>query len=146
MLKALCPKLVLVCLLGGLLTGCLPPPPESVDGHQPPGEPAEQELVPAKPGVGKQGRIVAKSGGYLSTTASAFFKTKQRIVFDIQIVQAMRLYEAEHGHPPKTGDEFMDRIIRTNNIRLPELPEGHEYFYDPQAGQLMVRRPAGEQE
>ncbi len=102
------------------------------------------ELVPAAPGVAKQGRIIGDGGGPLTTPAAAFFKTKQKIVFEIQIGQAMQLYRAEHEHPPKSHEEFMEKIIDFNRIALPELPEGHEYIYDPEQGQLMVRRPVGE--
>jgi hypothetical protein len=122
-------------------SGCLPPPAaESTDPARP-ADPGPQELVPALPGVGKQGQIVGDGGGPLTTPAAALFKTQQKVVFEIQIRQALQLYQAEHGHYPKTHDEFMERIIQFNRIQLPELPAGHEYVYDPEQGQLMVRRP-----
>ncbi len=134
---------VSISLLGLFaMSGCLPPPGEetAADVQQPPKAPAE-EVVQALPGVGKQGQIVGDGRGYLTTVAATLFKTKQRVVFDIQIPQAMQLYQAEHEHYPKTGEEFFSVIIDFNNIALPELPEGHTYVYDPEQGQLMVRRP-----
>ena len=38
-------------------------------------------------------------------------------------------------------EEFMEKIVQANNIRLPELPEGHRYLYDPTTNELMVERP-----
>jgi len=36
----------------------------------------------------------------------------------------------------------MEKIIKANNISLPELPEGHKYVYDPKLEMLMVEKPA----
>jgi hypothetical protein len=35
----------------------------------------------------------------------------------------------------------MEKIVKFNNIKLPQLPPGQTYFYDPETNQLMVRRP-----
>jgi hypothetical protein len=35
----------------------------------------------------------------------------------------------------------MEKIVRANNIKLPELAPGESYFYDPAQNELMVRRP-----
>jgi hypothetical protein len=147
-----CPANVRIPLFASLaawavvLAGCLPAPkPESTSENDDAGQ-AEQveELVPALPGVGKQGQIIGDGRGYLTVTAATLFKTKQKIVFEIQIPQAMQLYKAEHEHWPRTEEEFFKSIIEFNGIKLPELPEGQTYFYDPGQGQLMVRRPASQ--
>ena len=36
----------------------------------------------------------------------------------------------------------MEKIIKENMIKLPELPEGHKYVYDPMLKTLMVEKPA----
>ena len=36
------------------------------------------------------------------------------------------------------------KIIKANNIHLPELPDGDRYMYDPKTEQLMVESPAPE--
>ena len=43
----------------------------------------------------------------------------------------MKLYKASEGNCPKTQEEFMDKIIKENNLQLPTLPAGQSYFYDP---------------
>jgi hypothetical protein len=36
----------------------------------------------------------------------------------------------------------MEKIIKANRIRLPALPQGQRYVYDPKQEQLMVEKPA----
>ena len=35
----------------------------------------------------------------------------------------------------------MENVIKANQIKLPVLPPGHKYVYDPATKQLMVERP-----
>jgi hypothetical protein len=64
------------------------------------------------------------------------------LIFD-NVTYAIKLYEAEHGFKPKTHEAFMKEIIEANQpaLKLPKLPEGHTYKYDPQKGELMVEHP-----
>ena len=55
------------------------------------------------------------------------------------IKHAMDLYQAENGRYPANYDEFMNEIIKKNNIALPVLPSYQEYFYDEQEHKLQVR-------
>jgi len=57
------------------------------------------------------------------------------------VPHALQLYEASNGAAPKTHDEFMENVIKANQIKLPVLPPGHKYVYDPETKQLMVERP-----
>jgi hypothetical protein len=58
-----------------------------------------------------------------------------------QIDYALRLYEAENGRYPKDYNEFMEKIIKANNIRLPVLPGKMQYQYDEVNHQLIVVKP-----
>ncbi len=80
--------------------------------------------------------------GLVTTPIGTYFQAKERIIFEIQIPQAMNLYVAEKGNKPKTQEDFMRDIIKANLIKLPPLPPGHKYVYDPQQGELMVEHPA----
>lgn len=115
--------------------------------------PAAQEAAPAAPaparemvreeakaGVGAKGRIEGE--GILVTPVKTYFLAKEKITFDIQVAQAMNLYKGEHGFAPKTEEEFWEKIIRFNQIALPELPEGHRYVYDVEKEDLMVEHAA----
>ena len=100
------------------------------------------ERVVAGVGVGKQGRSLDKRSGPIVEPVKALFATKERLTFDVQLKHAMDLYKATHGRLPKSHEEFMAQIVKFNKIKLPALPEGHKYIYDPQRGELMVERPA----
>ena len=60
------------------------------------------------------------------------------------ITHAVNLYNAENGRYPKDYDEFMNEIIKKNNIRLPVLPFGAKYQYDEANHQLVVVKAEGQ--
>jgi hypothetical protein len=95
----------------------------------------------AAPGVGKKGR--GYGGDYISEVAKAYFGTRQRIVFQIQIPQAINTYKASdpRGEGPKNHEEFIEKVIKQNGLQLPDLPDGWKYEYDPEEEELMVLRP-----
>ena len=131
--------LLLLCIA----TGCQEPEPpvSNVANDGPP----EIERVVAEAGVGKQGQVIGEKEGFLRTPAKALFSAKQKIAF-MSVEHAVNLYEGLEGHKPKTHEEFMEKVVKFNNIQLPELPEGHIYVWDPDKGQLMVERPKAEEE
>lgn len=99
-------------------------------------------FVPAQPGVAKQGRSLDNESGVLVQPAKSLFAVRERAVFNIQIPQAMQLFEATEGRGPQSHDEFMSKIIAANNINLPQLPAGQRYLYDPAQKELLVERPS----
>ena len=50
-----------------------------------------------------------------------------------------KLKQMEHGSLSR--EEFMREIIKNGGIKLPELPRGQRYVYDPKRGELMVEKP-----
>jgi hypothetical protein len=93
-------------------------------------------------GVGAKGQNYG-GPGLVTTPVEAYFRTEERIAFEIQIPHAMKLYKAEHNNKgPKSHEEFMKVIIEQGDVKLPELPEGAEFVYDPKTEQLLVRHPA----
>lgn len=114
------------------------------DGKTPPGDAGDTVRVQAEAGVGKRGQRLNDPRLVQSIVAPArgLFQTEQRMVFEVQIPHAMQLYEATNGKKPKTHEEFMEQIIQANQIKLPELPPGQRYVYDPQTAELMVEKPA----
>ncbi|MGO8749666.1 MAG: hypothetical protein ACLQNE_27235 [Thermoguttaceae bacterium] len=97
----------------------------------------------AQVGVGQKGGDYG--GGALmkpiTTPASVYWRAQERITFD-QIKHAMDLYKASNGSAPKTHEEFMEKIIQENNLKLPQLPPGQRYVYLPDKEELMVEQPA----
>ncbi len=97
------------------------------DAAQNPAESAPLETVTAR--SGKKGKTL-EGGGYLSVVAGTRFWAENQMTLNV-VRKNMDLYRAEHGDYPKTHEEFMKNIIELNLVKLPELPEGWEYVYDP---------------
>ena len=102
-------------------------------------------LVRAEPGLTGRGNYASAGNtsnpmSIISTPISVMFRAQDRLVLQ-QVDAAMNLYRGEHGRAPATHAEFMEQIIQANNIRLPQLPPGQSYVYDPADGQLKVQRP-----
>lgn len=55
-----------------------------------------------------------------------------------QIKQAVDLFHATEERYPKDFDEFMEKIIKANNIKLPVLPGNKQYQYDVENHALVV--------
>lgn len=106
-----------------------PPPP-------PPPPPEKADV-----GVGKKGHGYGNDP--LTVPLATLWRVKESVAFRIQIPQAMNLYKAQQGEAPKTHEEFMEKIIKANQIALPELPAGARYSYDPKKSEdLMVEYDA----
>ena len=103
-------------------------------------EPQMQNQV-AKTGVGVQGNSLDSIQGddarmLIAGPVKALFKTKEKIVFDIQLPQSVRLFNAEHGRNPKSHEEYMEKVV--GQIKLPKLPDGMVYRYHPENNELWV--------
>jgi hypothetical protein len=94
-------------------------------------QPVEPQIENVTAHSMKKGKKL-EGGGYLSAVTGARFWAEHQLILD-NILHAMQLYQAEHGFYPKTQEQFMKEIIEPNEpaTKLPELPEGWEYFYDP---------------
>ncbi len=105
-------------------------------------QPAPQpsaNLEKAQAGVGKQGRDYG--GGAImapvTVPVKTYFQARDRITF-LQVDDGMRLYKANNGFAPKTHEEFMEKIIKEGQIKLPDLPPGDRYVYIPAKEELCV--------
>ena len=125
-----------------LQTGCQDQSQPNADNTQEATEPAAPfEAKKAGVGVGKSMQALEKhgtTGDVVAGPAKVLFRTKEKIVFEIQIPQALNLYKAEHGKGPQSHEEFMEKIIRANRIRLPKLPPGQRYEFDVEKQELWV--------
>jgi hypothetical protein len=119
------------------------PPAAAPDAEAMPADaPAQDdELSKAQVGVGVKGKDYG-GPGFVTTPIETMFTVEERIAFEIQIPNAMKIYKADHDSKgPKTHEEFMDIIIKENGVQLPELPPGNVYWYDANTEELMVRTP-----
>jgi hypothetical protein len=120
--------------------GCSQPTPVPLEtdnrSEQAQQNPQNEIRQKAAAGVGRKGQKLRDHHGPLATPAKALFHAEQQLIF-MQVQRALQMHEIQFGYPA-THEEFMDKIIRANNISLPELPAGQRYEYDPQTHELMV--------
>lgn len=95
----------------------------------------------------KAGRKVSESKVVATDPLSAPLQAYGPMLEQISksyIEHALNLYNAEHGKFPKDHKEFMEKIIKANNIELPVLPRGMQYQYDVKEHKLVVVERAEE--
>jgi hypothetical protein len=119
-----------------MIAGCEPMPTAT---NAP--APVPTESVKAQAGVGKQGRSLDGETGIgkmISAPASTLFTVKEKVVFEIQIPTQLNHFKAIEGRLPKSHEEYMEKIIKAGQIKLPELPDGKVYRYNVELGELWV--------
>jgi hypothetical protein len=105
-------------------------------------KPDDGTVEKAQPGVGAQGKgYGTPDAGLITTPIAAYFSAREQITFLIQIPENMNTFKAVNGRNPKSQEEFDREIIKAGGIKLPELPEGAKYVYDPEKGELTVVHP-----
>jgi hypothetical protein len=95
---------------------------------------AQTELQKGGARVGST-RIVARDPITLSGNAYVSIIGRASM---LNIQHAVDLWQAENGRYPKDYNEFMDVIIKANNIALPRLPYYQEYGYDEKTHSLVI--------
>jgi hypothetical protein len=111
------------------------PPAGKQQTPKPAPEPTREKAAAGVTGRGNYGSGLG--GGFGTTALSTRVRVQEKLEF-LQVDQALTLYKASTGELPKSHEEFMEKIIKANQINLPELREGDKYIYDPEKGQLMV--------
>ena len=103
-------------------------------------EPLPEGMVreEAASGAGKKGQY---GPGIIKTPLATYWRAQERITYEAQVKHSLNIYRGMHGNFPKTKEEFEREILKPANIKLPELPAGHRYVYDPEKGELLVERP-----
>jgi len=116
-----------------------PAPGEAVSMPEPAPKPFEARV--AEVGVGIKGQSLRDETGVgkiIAQPVSTLFATKEKIAFEILIPQALGIFEASNGRKPESHEEFMEKIIKNQQIALPNLPEGQVYRYHIDDAQLWV--------
>jgi hypothetical protein len=80
-------------------------------------------------------KIVAKDP--ITLQGNAYVVMTGSIAKD-KIDYALKLYQAENDRYPRDHKEFMEEIIKKNNITLPVLPHYQEYSYDAANHKLLI--------
>ncbi len=124
------------------LAACAPPrekqadqakEPQSIIGQK------TQQIGEFDPEAGRRETVsdVQNASTPMGAALKAYGPTVSRLA-KMQIDQALNLFYAEHERYPRDHEEFMERIIRANNISLPVLPGGAEYQYDVKNHKLVT--------
>jgi hypothetical protein len=126
--------------------GCDLPKPAPSDSKPAPAKPpaAEQgeKMVEEKAAVGMGEKGRGYGGDVVTEPIKDLWQTKEKLVL-MQIKTSLDIYKASNdGHGPKSHEEFMQHIIKENDIQLPALPAGESYVYNPAKEELMIRKPA----
>jgi hypothetical protein len=113
----------------------VPPKPEFIVGKR------TMEVRNAATELQKGGAKVASTKitakDYITLQGNAYVTIIGRTSI-LSIQHAMDLYQAENGRFPKDYDEFMNVIIKANNIGLPQLPYYQAYGYDEKEHKLVI--------
>lgn len=130
------PSLTLCLALMSLLTlGCQP----SVELPDEPSKPAaSSESTTAGETETPMERVKADKpvnqdpgAGYLGGVASGYRHAREQIE-DLPVKQAIQFFWASEGRYPKSHEEFMEKVIRANQMQLPAIEEGYRYEYNPE--------------
>jgi hypothetical protein len=79
-----------------------------------------------------------KGGDYLAVTVRGGIRAEQKL--KIATVQhALALYNATEGRGPKSHEEFMEKVVKFNQIELEPLQEPYEYWFNAEEQLLMKR-------
>ena len=103
--------------------------PAPADTQQPANEPAAEpppERVAADRPVNQ-----SPGTGYLGGVAAAHRSARERVE-DLAMTSAIRLFWGTEGRYPESHEEFMEKVVKANQMRLPPIEEGYEYQYDPE--------------
>jgi len=120
-----------------------PPPPPAAKTQQakvPIFKRTTQEIREAKKEIAKGARKVQpriEASGPITLYGSAYTHIISRVT-QLNIKHAIDLFQAEHGRYPKDFDEFYNKIIKANHIRLPQLPPYQKYGYDADKHELII--------
>lgn len=99
-----------------------------------------KKRIRAVAGVGKIGQSAKKHKtgiGAILTAPTKGFQAADGLIFAVCRKQ-IREYPLVHGHKLKSHEEFMKEVVQASNIKLPKLPRGQMYEFDPKEQDLFV--------
>ncbi len=132
-------KLILCALL--MATGCADSTPNSqakVKKPQEPGKVTEFDPNSGAVEVDHKQKITDPITGPLAALQNAKIDIPQ-----LAIQHALDLFNAAEGRYPNSFEEFMTRVIKENQIQLPQLPQGMEFQYDVENHKLLIVKAQG---
>ena len=132
-----CSFCALMCCVVLLCSGCVPQKAEEKPKPKPIVGETTQDIGEFDPDAGEEVSDGKVELNMVTGAAGAYGPLVEK-VSNIAIVQAVNLFNAAEGRYPKDHEEFMSKVIKRNNIRLPMLPHGSAYKYDVENHALVV--------
>ena len=119
------------------------PAAEEEQRNVPQPEDPNLERLKAGKGVGAKGRSLDEYEGVYVTPAKALFSAKERIFYEIEFKKNYQLYNATTEDIPKDFEDLKAKVLDPYGLtaKMPALPEGHKYVWDPTIQELLVERP-----
>ncbi len=130
-----------------LFSGCEAPPTEEAPKQESIIGKTTQDIGEYDPnGDAEIADLQVDSGASPLGAAAGAYKFAAGRTSELKIQQALQLYNALHGKYPKDHAEFMEGIVKANNIQLPVLPGKRRYQYDVANHKLVIVEAAKEAE
>jgi hypothetical protein len=100
-----------------------------------PGVP-QPPIAATQDNTGRKGRDYG--GGIITQPIASYFRIQDRVKLDV-LAYDLKLYQAEHGHYPKSEEEFQSAILEPGMRTMPEA-EDPDYVvrYSPETGWLIL--------
>ena len=101
------------------------------------------EIVKAGKGVGAKGRSLDEHEGLYVTPVKAYFAARERIFFEAEFPKNYQIYNAMTDDIPKDFEDLKAKVLDPYGLtkKLPLLPQGHTYVWNPETQELGVKRP-----
>ncbi len=108
-----------------------------------PAEDPNTEIVKAGKGVGAKGRSLDPHEGIIVTPVKAYFAARERIFFEAEFPKNYQIYNAMTDDIPKDFEDLKAKVLDPYGLtkKLPPLPQGHTYVWNPETQELGVKRP-----
>ncbi len=144
-IRFLCVLLIFTTLAGCVDSSAPPRPPKKVTGLTPTPKTTDDigEFDPDEGKVTVDSEV--KISNPITGALEAYGPMKQKAA-ELGVTKAVQMFHALEGRYPKDHEEFMTRVIKENNIRLPLLGSGKKYEYDVENHQLLVVRDPAKKE
>jgi hypothetical protein len=150
-----CPRLWPIVVLLALAAGCEEPanPKATINAPPPPRKaaapaPKDEFIVGKRTQDVRKADVEIKKGGQVASPkivsrdpitlpGNAYVSIIGNLAKG-QIEHSLDLFHATNDRYPKDYDEFMQVIIKENNIALPQLPHYRKYAYDEPTHSLVI--------
>lgn len=111
---------------------------QSPAGPAEPGQPQPENPAAANPGEAQPNPGENPAGSPALIPVLELVPEKSRPLVELAINRAIEAYKKKNPSGPADADELINKVLKPKGIRLPKLPPGAKFVFDPNNGQLMI--------